>query len=336
MSLLEKRYNFQNHPSILLRLEGVTVKAVSTVYFNEEQTKKIEGLGYGLIMKDENLNNSGSINDAEILICYNPFDTLDISKMRRLKLIQLTSIGIDQVPLDWIIEKGIILTNNKGGYSIPMGEWIVLKMLEIYKNSREFYIQRQNKKWEMRKDVYELCSKKILFIGTGSIAKEAAKRLSGFQTTIWGINTTARKIHYFDECYKMDDLNLVVQKADVVVITIPYTNETHHIINDKVLGLMKEDAVFINVSRGSIVDEMALVNHLNRGYFMGVALDVFEEEPLPVNSELWDFDRVLISPHNSWMSEMRNERRFNIVYENMKRYIKNIELLNIVDLNKGY
>lgn len=310
--------------------------AVSTVYLKEEQIRKIETLGYELIMKDENLENSPKVNDAEILVCYNPFANLDITKMSKLKWIQLTSIGIDQVPLEQIVERGIVLTNNKGGYSVPMGEWIVLKMLEIYKNSFAFYMQQQNKSWEMRKDVYELYGKKILFIGTGSIAKEAAKRLAGFETAVRGINTTGRRVQHFDQCYKMDELSFVVQNADVVVISIPYTNETHHLINDEILRLMKTSCVLINVSRGSVIDEGALIEHLKQGRFLGVALDVFEEEPLPQNSALWEFERVLITPHNSWMSEMRNVRRFNIIFENMKRYANNMDLQNIVDLKKGY
>ncbi|MGV8146078.1 MAG: phosphoglycerate dehydrogenase [Alkaliphilus sp.] len=312
------------------------MKAISTVYFTDKQKTEIEKIGYNLIMKDEQLTNSDYVDDAEILICYNPFKTLDIEKMPKLKWIQLTSIGIDQVPKKQIEERKIVLTNNKGGYSIPMGEWIVLKMLEIYKNSFSFYKQQENKKWEMRKNVYELFNKKILFIGTGTIAIEAAKRLSGFQVDLCGINTTGRKVEYFRECFKMSRLKELIKEADVIVVTIPYTEKTHHLLNDELLALMKKDSVLINVSRGSIIDEVALVENLNNNRFLGVALDVFEEEPLPKKSALWDFKRVLISPHNSWMSEMRNERRYSTIYENMKRYAGKSELINSVDLSKGY
>ncbi|PHS28507.1 MAG: dihydrofolate reductase [Alkaliphilus sp.] len=312
------------------------MKAISTVYFTDKQKTEIEELGYNLIMTDEQITNSVCVNDAEVLICYNPFRTLDIGKMPKLKWIQLTSIGIDQVPKGQIEERKIALTNNKGGYSIPMGEWIVLKMLEVYKNSFSFYKQQENKKWEMRKDVYELFNKKILFIGTGTIAKEAAKRLSGFQVNICGVNTTGRKVEHFRECFKMGKLKEVIKEADVIVITIPYTEKTHHLVNAELLDLMKKNSVLINVSRGNIVDEVALLDSLNKDHFLGVALDVFEEEPLPKKSALWDFKRVLITPHNSWMSEMRNERRYSTIYENMKRYADGSELINSVDLSKGY
>jgi phosphoglycerate dehydrogenase-like enzyme len=99
---------------------------------------------------------------------------------------------------------------------------------------------------------------------------------------------------------------------------------------------MKENTVLVNIARGSIIDEKAMIENLKSGRLKGAALDVFNEEPLPLDNLLWNMENVIITPHNSWMSEQRNERRFSIIYENLKRYGEGRELLNIVDIDKGY
>lgn len=313
------------------------MKALFTYDYGIENMAEIRKLGYEtLVTKENEASYSDEYKDVEVLVCYNPFSTLDISLMKNLKWIQLSSIGIDQVPRSVVEESNIILTNNRGGYSIPMGEWIVLKTLEIYKNSYGFYERKKKKEWVLDKSLLELYGKKILFIGTGTIAQEAAKRLLGFEMEIIGVNTEGRSIPGFNQCYPVNRIGEIIASSDIIVLSIPYTEKTHHLIDENMLKQMKQNAVLINVSRGSIINEVALINHLKDGNMMGVALDVFEKEPLPSNSPLWEMDRVLISSHNSWISEMRNERRYKMIYENLKRYIEGKDLLNQVNINRGY
>lgn len=312
-------------------------KVLFTYDYGESKMRLVEDLGYEIINKKEKgIEYNENLKDVEVLVCYNPFQSLDISKMKKLKLIQLSSIGIDQAPLDYIKNNGITISNNKGGYSIPMGEWIVLKVLESYKDSKYFFEKQLEKDWEMNTSILEVYKKTIGFIGTGTIAVEGAKRLQGFDMNIYGLNTDGHSVKYFDKCFKITELNNFLSSCDIIVCTLPHTEKTHHIININAINSMKDDSVLINVSRGSVIDEKALVEALNRNKFRSVALDVFEKEPLPKESELWDFERVYISPHNSWISEMRNERRFETIFENLKRYSKNEELLNVVKVDKGY
>ncbi len=313
------------------------MKALFTYDYGKENMKAIENLGYNILMINEkNIVYQEEMRDVEVLVCYNPFDTLDISKMTNLKWIQLSSIGVDQAPKEEVVKRNIILTNNKGGYSIPMGEWVVLKMLEIYKKSTTFYQQQKNKIWKMDTFLLELYGKKVAFIGTGSIAQESAKRLQGFDVEILGINTNGSDTEYFNMCYPISQLDEILAISDIVILTIPHTIKTHHLFNQQRLLKLKKDAVLINVSRGSIIDEEALISTLSQGHIMAVALDVFEEEPLAKDSPLWSMENVLITPHNSWISEMRNQRRFQMIYDNMKKYINNEKLVNVVDLEKGY
>jgi phosphoglycerate dehydrogenase-like enzyme len=313
------------------------MKVLFTYHYGEEKMKAVADLGYDVVYTHEcEVSNSDTLSDIEVLVCYNPFERLDISKLGQLKWIQLSSIGIDQLPKEKVMEQGITVTNNKSGYSIPMGEWIVMKILELLKNSKEFYRKQSEHKWQMDTSILELYNKTICFVGTGSIASEAAKRLQGFDANIIGINTSGKEVAYFKSCYPMSELNSILGQSDVVVLSIPSTKDTYHLMNESNLKHLKKGAILINISRGNVIDEPALVEALKQGIIRGAALDVFEEEPLPQDSPLWELDNVIITPHNSWVSEMRNERRFNIIYENLKRYKREEKLMNIVDIKKGY
>lgn len=315
----------------------MTIKALFTYDYGQENMTKVKSLGYDIItINEKNAVYSELLKDVEVLVCYNPFETLDISKMKMLKWIQLSSAGIDQLPLDYIKNSNITITNNRGGYSVPMGEWIVLKILELLKHSHRLYENQKNKLWKMDSTILELCGKTIGFIGTGSIAKEAAKRLSGFDVKILGLNTAGSQVQYFDECYGLKDINEMLSASDIVVVTIPYTRETHHLIDDEKFRCMKKGVCIVNVARGSIINEKDLIKNIHEGKIYGAALDVVEDEPLHPGSPLWNLENVIITPHNSWVSEMRNIRRFNMIYDNIERYMKNEKLVNIIDMNKGY
>ena len=206
----------------------------------------------------------------------------------------------------------------------------------MIKNSREFYDRQNEKIWKMDTSLLELYGKTIGFLGTGSIAQEAAKRLEAFGVKILGFNRSGRPVEYFHQCYSIDMINQYIGQCDFFVIAAPYTNETHHLVNEEVFSNMKDGTYLINIARGSIIDEKALIENLKSAKIKKAALDVFETEPLPETSPLWDMDNVIISPHNSWSSEMIHTRRFEIAYKNMKRYKNNEELINIVDLKRGY
>ncbi|MBW9153452.1 phosphoglycerate dehydrogenase [Clostridium estertheticum] len=315
----------------------MAIKTLFTYNYGGEKRKDIEAFGYNIkVISEENLIYNEELADIEVLVCYDPFKTLDIRKMKKLKWIQLSSIGIDQLPVEYVKKSSIIITNNKGGYSIPMGEWIVLKTLEMLKNSKKLYKNQVDRKWKMDTSLLELYGKTIGFIGTGTIANEAAKRFQGFGVTVFGVNTSGHDAEYFDRCYAMDELREMLKLCDVVVVTVPYTKSTYHLINKDIFSSMKDGTFFINVARGNIVDEHFLITSLKNGKLAGAAIDVYEEEPLKENSELWELDNIILTSHNSWISQMRNERRFETIYENMKRYIINDKMVNIVDLKRGY
>ncbi len=313
------------------------MKVLSTLKFTEEEFQSFKDLGYDVIYRSEDdVTFSKEIEDIDILVCFNPFNRLQVNMFPNLKWIQLLSAGVNQVPTEEVLKRNILVTNNRGGYSIPIAEWIVLKTLEMFKNSKEFFEKQKNKVWKVNTHLLELYGKTVGFIGTGSIAKEAAKRFEGFGVNIIGINTSGKKVEHFHKCYSIDKINDVVKDCHIIVIAVPYTEKTHHLINKQVFESMNDGTYIINIARGSIIDEEALIENLKSGKIKKAALDVFEKEPLPEDSPLWEMDNVYITPHNSWVSEMVYKRRYNITYENLKRYKNNEELLNIIDLRRGY
>lgn len=287
--------------------------------YSEEQLNKLKLLGYEItFVQDERIPLEIDVADIDIVVCNGLFLYNDIMKFKNLKRIQLTSAGLDQVPIDYIKEKGIQLYNAKGVYSIPMAEWVVAKILEIYKKSKQFYKKQELRKWEKSRDLLELTDKTASIIGFGDIGTEVAKRLKPFGVHIAGVGRKNIESEFLDEYYLIGDIDKVLQKSDIVILTVPLTEKTQYLINEKKIRQMKDGCVLINVSRGRIIEETALFEAINQHKFLGVALDVFEKEPLSEGNPLWSFENVIVTPHNSFLSDNITKRMFDLTYKNLR------------------
>lgn len=285
--------------------------------YNQEQLSNLEHLGYEIVfVQDERKTLNIDVSDIDAVVCNSLFLYNDIKEFKNLRTIQLTSAGLDRVPLDYINEKGIQLFNASGVYSIPMAEWAILKILEIYKKSRIFYKNQEQHKWEKQRDLLELTDKTAAIIGYGNVGTEIAKRLKAFGTNVISVDRRIKEDEYANESVLIDNLDVALVKSDIIILTLPLTDETKHLINEEKIKVMKDNAVLINVSRGGIIDEIALIESLNKDKFLGLALDVFEEEPLNA-SPLWDCENVIITPHNSFVSDKVNERLFELMIKNL-------------------
>lgn len=312
-------------------------KALFTYAFEKEEMNKLEDLGYEIIIgKDNDIKYSDKLEDIEILVTYDAFKTLDISKMKNLKWIQLVSDGINQVPKEKVERANIMLTNNSNSYSIPISEWILSSVLDIFKQSYSFYKNKEKKLWRLNSSLRELYRSTVGIIGTGSIAIETAKRFKSFGVETLGLNTNGRQVDYFDKCYSNNEIEVMLKKCDVVICLLPLTKSTFHFIGEKEFAFMKEGVVFVNASRGEVVDEEKLIKNLESKKISSAALDVFEKEPLNEESPLWNFDNVIITPHNSWVSQNKDKRLYELIYDNMLKYKRSEKLNNIVSVKKGY
>lgn len=287
--------------------------------YSEDQIEKIRALGFDV---DFIQFETDEINDVsyDCVVCNGLFLHHDIKKFKRLKFIQLTSAGYDRVPVEYIKEQNIRIYNAAGVYSIPIAEYAVLKILEFYKKSREFYKKQELSQWDKERNILELYGKSVAIIGYGNIGKEIAKRLKGFGTKITAVDVvdvTDENVDYFENIEK---LKYVLSESDIIILTLPLNQNTKHIVDESCIGNMNKNTLLVNVSRGQIIKQEVLINALKTNKIAGAVLDVLEDEPLPKESELWNMKNVIITPHNSFVGEGNAMRMFDVIYKNLEEW----------------
>ena len=252
---------------------------------------------------------------VEGVICNGLFLFHAIEKFANLKYIQLTSAGFDRVPMEYVEEHQIEIHNARGVYSIPMAEFALFGVLELYKQGRFFMENQKQHRWEKHRELLELNEKRVCIVGCGSVGTECAKRFRAFGCTINGIDLVPRNDKNYEEMFGLDRLEEILTESDIVVLTLPLTDQTRHLIDEVKLKKMKRGAILVNIARGTIVDTDALIGALpNLG---GAVLDVFEEEPLRWGSSLWDMPKVFITPHNSFIGDGNRERLSKLILTNI-------------------
>ena len=252
---------------------------------------------------------------VEGVICNGLFLTHQIEKFINLKYIQLTSAGFDRVDMNYVKAHNIEIHNARGVYSIPMAEFAICGVLQLYKQAAFFRENQKQHLWEKHRGLLELAGKNVLIVGCGSVGNECAKRFKAFDCTITGVDLYPREDSLYNEMLPLDKLDEALSQTDVVVLTLPLTEQTRHLIDESKLSFMKDGATLVNIARGAIIDTNALQNHIDR--FTGAVLDVFEEEPLNENSTLWSKQNIILTPHNSFVGEGNGERLRTIVFLNL-------------------
>lgn len=285
--------------------------------YTDEQIEYIKHLGHDVVfVQDERVPIEFDVSDIEAVVCNGLFLYTPIEKFKSLKFIQLTSAGLDRVPLDYIKEHDIKIANARGVYSAPMAEFALCGVLQLYKQSRFFYENQKQHKWEKHRGLLELTDKNVLVVGAGNIGSEVAKRFRAFDANVIGVDLFPSDNPNFNEIHPIVDLDNLLKTADVVVLTLPLTSDNEGFFNNEKFCLMKDSAVFVNIARGKLVNQNDLISALEQCKIAGAVLDVFEEEPLEKSSKLWNFDNVIITPHNSFVGDMNNKRMFEIIVNN--------------------
>lgn len=261
-------------------------------------------------LKEQNIDPSR----FEGVICNGLFLYNDIGDFSSLKYIQLTSAGLDRVPMDYVKSHDIEIHNARGVYSIPMAEFALCGVLQLYKQSRFFYDNQKERKWEKRRDLLELNGKTVCIVGCGSVGTECAKRFKAFGCEVLGVDLAVREDCNYDNIVSFASLDETLGKSDVTVLTLPLTDETFHLFDEKRFSKMKRNSVIVNIARGAVIETSSLVRALETN-LLGAVLDVFEEEPLPANSPLWNMENVIITPHNSFVGEGNVSRITNLVWD---------------------
>lgn len=291
--------------------------------YTEPQFAKLRELGLELVMMpDERGDLPKGAQDAEIAVCNNLFLYHDLTLFPRLRCVQLTSAGLDRAPVEKMQEKGIVLYNARGVYSIPMAEFALWGVLSLYKQAGFFYSNQKNHLWEKHRGLWELSGGRVCVVGCGSVGTACADCFRALHMQVTGVDLVEPKNDCYDRYFPVSQIGQAVRDADVVILTVPLTNETEHLISEKTLENFNPGAVLVNIARGGVVDTEALIAALQNGRIGGAVLDVFEEEPLSSDSPLWDMENVLVTPHNSFVSQNNNDRLFSVIYQNLQTFLK--------------
>ncbi|MBI5671586.1 MAG: D-2-hydroxyacid dehydrogenase [Chloroflexi bacterium] len=334
-----------------------TIRVIVAINFSDDIMAQLRAVSprYHIERHYPNVPDS-AIAEAEVLYTLGYFP--DPARAPRLRWIQMHTAGIDHALNQPIMQaEDVEITTISGIHATPMAEYCLMMMLAFaYKLPTMLRLQAQAE-WPARQHSLfaprELRGQTVGIVGYGSIGRELARLADSLGMTVLaakrdvmhpelpedryqeaGIGDPSGEIPA--RLYPPEALSSMASECDFLVLITPLTGSTRHLIGEDVLNAMKKTAVLINVARGSVVDEKALISALAAGRIGGAALDVFEEEPLPATSPLWNMDNVIISPHVAGNSSRYNEKAAALFAENLQRYIEKRPLLNRLERKRGY
>jgi phosphoglycerate dehydrogenase-like enzyme len=243
---------------------------------------------------------------------------------------------LDHVLFPEIVESDVVVTNASGLYASQAADHAFALLLGLARGINRFSENRLTRTWK-HQQLLEIPGWTLGIVGMGGFGQSMAKRGKGFDMRVIAVDAYRReKPDYVDELWGMERLDDLLRRADVVMVACPLTSETRHLLNAEKLTLMKPTAYLINVARGGIVDEAALVRVLRERRIAGAGMDVYEVEPLPQDSPLWDLDNVILTPHVAGSSQHRPRLTVEFFCDNLRRYFKGEPLRNVVDKRKGF
>jgi D-2-hydroxyacid dehydrogenase (NADP+) len=279
--------------------------------------------------------------DTDIFVGYS-VRADQLKNAKKLKWIHSTATGVAQLMYPQLQDSGIMVTNPSGIFSVPMAEHTMGLLLALARNFPDSVRGQDRARWAQqeiwdKQPLTEVNGQVLLIVGYGSVGREVAKRAKAFDMRVWGITRSgAGELAYLEKIFAAAQLHEALEAADYVLICAPETAETKHLIGAAEISQMKRGARLINVGRGSLLDEAALVQALESGALGGAALDVAQTEPLPAESPLWKAPNLFITPHTSGVSDRLWDRQTTILIELLERWFDGRELFNRVDFARGY
>jgi D-2-hydroxyacid dehydrogenase (NADP+) len=262
---------------------------------------------------------------------------------RKLKWIHSTAAGVTQLMYPELQRSGVLLTNPSGIFSQPMAEHIMGLMIALARNFPDSVRYQDRAQWGQEQvssqpyPLSELNGQLLLIVGYGSIGRELARRARGFDMRVWGVTRSGKgDSSQVEKILAVGQLDSALPHADYIVLAAPDTHETQHLIGAPQIAKMKPGARLINVGRGSLLDESALLRALETGALSGAALDVTSTEPLPSDSPLWRAPNLFITPHTSGVSDRLWQKETDLLMDLLDRWFANREMFNVVDVARGY
>jgi phosphoglycerate dehydrogenase-like enzyme len=286
---------------------------------------------------------AGVLAETEVLLS-NPVVPDDIlQKAPQLKWVQLTSAGADRLIDSDLVRSSVQVTTASGIHAVPIGEWVLGAMIAFAKGFPRSFRSQHESTWRPY-IASELEGATVGIVGLGAIGRNVARLCKAFGMRVIATRRSQDRRMAGSECgqpdvddmYPRGDLNAFLAECDYLVLALPLTEHSRHMIGEEQLSAMKRSAVLVNIARGSVVDQHALINAVRNGVIGGAALDVTDPEPLPPESELWTLDNVMITPHISGGTPRYMDRAIELFCDNLRRYLAGEPLRNVVDAERGY
>ena len=278
---------------------------------------------------------SEDLADAVVYVGW-PSDE-ELQAMPLLQWVQLPSAGADNYVNRPTMKESVVVTNASGVFGVPGAEHALALMLAFTRQLPVHFRQQSERIWKRNPYCLEIQDSTVVVVGLGDIGTEVARKAKGLGAYVIAVKRSAgERPPFVDELCKITDLDSALAKADFIVLALPSTDETNGIINADRIKLMKKGAVFVNVGRGTVVDELALIEALQSGHLEGAGLDVTEVEPLPDTSPLWSMPNVIITSHAVGVTPKKSARRTALLTTNIERFLQGEALLNTVIRTRGY
>ena len=285
---------------------------------------------------------SKELPDTDIFVGYS-LRAEQLKDAKRLKWIHSTAAGVSQLMYPELRDSGILVTNPSGIFSVPMAGHTMGLLVAVARNFLDSVRHQEQAHWGVQdiwnkpQQLTELNGQVLLIVGYGSIGRELGRRAKAFDMRVWGVTRSGKgDTAHAEKIAAANQLDEVLPEADYVVLAAPETTETKQLMDAGRIAKMKRGARLINVARGSMLDEDALIRALETGALGGAALDVTGIEPLPAGSPLWKAPNLFITPHTSAVSDRLWVRETALLMEFLERWFDGRELFNRVDFAKGY
>lgn len=274
-----------------------------------------------------------------------------------LRWIQMNSAGMNHAFKHRIVQSDdIMVTSASGIHATNMAHYTLMMMLMFNYRMKDALELQAQATWKRHDENFflptDLYDQTVGIVGYGAIGRELARLCSTMGMTVLASKNNVMNIAQHgtyreegtgdpsgdipDRIYPTEALASMAKECDYLVVIVPMTDDTHHMINEEIFDAMKDTAILVNIARGAVIDEQAMIEALSSGKIGGAALDVFEQEPLPSTSPLWGLDNVIITPHISGFTKSYHEKAARVFKANLKRYLDNQSLFNQLDRSKGY
>lgn len=313
-----------------------------TIYFTFEPR---EDLKQPLVKQFPQVNfefdtklDASKLKDAAILVTYGEdLKEQHLEQADKLQWIFVASAGIEKMPAQAIADRNIFVSNVRGIHKKPMTESILAHILAQKRALPFVYEQQKKKEWNKKARLSELNGSTALIIGPGAIGSEIGRILQAFDVYTIGCNRSGENAPFMDETHALENLTEQLPKADIVISMLPSTKETKYLLKRKHFEMMKDSAIFMNFGRGDLVETKVLLQVLEEKLIAHAVLDVYEVEPLPADSQLWELDNVTLSPHFSSHSSRYVERSLEIFKPSLEKWLAGEKALeNKIDILRGY